>query len=179
MARLNKPETSEISVSNRLKYSNLYEKLKGNSNNKSHISSKYTVYMLAGANVIFWLANTLIFKLSLGGCSIFAVLLIIFSGFQCYVLNNHFTSSSKTDNKELTMSFELCNIKDIKSFESNVETLRNKYKAVQMVYGSSYKVSLDEYVDTMLTKYYNPESLLPSGQLNDAFNDVKDSLKGE
>lgn len=179
MAKLDKQNTSGISVNNRLKYYNLYEKVKGNSNNKSHISSKYTVYILVGANIAFWLINTLIFKLSLGGCSIFAVLLIIFSGFQCYALNNHFSSSNKTDNKELSMSFELCNIKDIKSFESNVETLRNKYKAVQMVYGSSYRVSLDEYVDTMLTKYYNPESLLPSGQLNDAFNDVKASLKGE
>ena len=76
------------------------------------------------------------------------------------------------------MSLEMCNVKDIGSFKRNVDTLIAKYNATKRVY-SSYNVGLNEYVDTMLTKYYNPESLLPSEQLNEAFDEVRASLIGE
>lgn len=69
----------------------------------------------------------------------------------------------------------MCNVKNIGSFKSNVDTLIAKYNAMKRVY-STYNVDLNEYIDTMLTKYYNPESLLPSEQLNEAFDSVKGSL---
>lgn len=176
MANLGKSNTLE--VSNKLNYSSLYDKLNDSKHKKMQINSEYTVYILVIANVAFWILNTLIFKMGYDGGFLFGALLLVFSGFQCYILYRCFNSSNKVYDKELLMSFEMCNIKDIKSFKDNVDTLRSRYKAMKIVY-KSYNIDKDNYIDTILTKYYNPESLIPSKQLNDAFDDVKGCLKGE
>ena len=176
MANLGKSNTLE--VSNKLNYLSLYDKLEDSKHKKMQIKFEYTVCILTTANIAFWILNTIIFKMSYGSAFLFGMLLLAFSAVQCFTLIKCFDRSDKVYDKDLSMSLEMCNVKDIKSFKDNIETLKSRYKAMKIVY-KSYNVDKDSYIDTILTKYYNPESLIPSKQLNDAFDDVKASLKGE
>lgn len=173
LEKLNKLETS-----NRLMYYKLYNEIKNGDTVFSELNTRGAVIGLTVANLLFWFMSIILFSLGIKDSFLFGAMLLAFSGFQFYIAYSCCREPNKVKSRELNMSLEMCNIKNIGSFKRNVDTLIAKYNAMKRVY-SSYNVDLNEYVDTMLTKYYNPESLLPSEQLNEAFDNVKESLIGE
>lgn len=173
LEKLNKLETS-----NRLMYYNLYYEMKNEDADWHEFSATGTVIGLTVANFLFWILGIKLFSLGVKSSFLFGIMLLIFSGVQFGIAYSCCRQPNKVKNRELNMSLEMCNVKDIGSFKRNVDTLISKYNAMKRVY-SSYNVDLNEYIDTMLTKYYNPESLLPSEQLNEAFDEVRASLIGE
>lgn len=173
LAKLNKLETS-----NRLMYYNLYYEMKNEDTAFSELSTKGAAIGLTVANFLFWILGIKLFSLGIKSSFLFGIMLLVFSGVQFGIAYSCCRQPNKVKNRELNMSLEMCNVKDIGSFKRNVDTLIAKYNAMKRVY-SSYNVDLNEYIDTMLTKYYNPESLLPSEQLNEAFDEVRGSLIGE
>lgn len=176
MGRLEK--INKIEISNRLMYHKLYNEIKNKDADWHEFSATGTVIGLTVINLIFWVLGIKLFSLSIGRSFLFGILLLIFSVVQFCIAYSCCREPNKVKDRELNMSLEMCNVKNIGSFKSNVDTLIAKYNAMKRVY-STYNVGLNEYIDTMLTKYYNPESLLPSEQLNEAFDSVKGSLIGE
>lgn len=173
LKKLNKLETS-----NRLMYYNLYYEIKNEDTVFSELSTKGAAIGLTVANFLFWILGIKLFSLGIKSSFMFGIMLLVFSGVQFGIAYSCCRQPNKVKNRELNMSLEMCNVKDLGSFKRNVDTLLAKYNAMKRVY-SSYNVDLNEYIDTMLTKYYNPESLLPSEQLNEAFDEVRCSLIGE
>jgi hypothetical protein len=173
LKKLNKLETS-----NRLMYYNLYYEMTNEDTGLRELSTKGAAIGLTVANFLFWILGIKLFSLGVKHSFLFGIMLLIFSGVQFGIAYGCCRQPNKVKNRELNMSLEMCNVKDVGSFKRNVDTLIAKYNAMKRVY-SSYNVDLNEYIDTMLTKYYNPESLLPSEQLNEAFDEVRASLIGE
>ena len=174
----NLEKLNKLEVSNRLMYYNLYYEMTNEDTGLRELSTKGAVIGLTVANFLFWILGIKLFYLGIKSSFLFGTMLLIFSGVQFGIAYSCCRQPNKVKNRELIMSLEMCNVKDVGSFKRNVDTLIAKYNAMKRVY-SSYNVGLNEYVDTMLTKYYNPESLLPSEQLNEAFDEVRASLIGE